>query len=114
MNKDLENFYNLLENSKIEKAELEILRLLSSNSENFLLLYNYGRVLYLKSDFLGAINQFKKAIKNKPDFYQSYYSIAYIYIKLSLFDESLDYLKKFLKYELNNCDAYNLLGITLI
>ena len=114
MNKDLENFYNLLENSKIEKAELEILRLLSSNSENFLLLYNYGRVLSLKSDFLGAINQFKKAIKNKPDFYQSYYSIAYIYIKLSLFDESLDYLKKFLKYELNNCDAYNLLGITLI
>jgi len=33
---------------------------------------------------------------------------------LSLFDESLNYLQKYLEHEVNNCDAYNLLGIILI
>ena len=33
---------------------------------------------------------------------------------MSLFDESLDYLRKYLKYEFKNCDAYNLLGIILL
>ena len=33
---------------------------------------------------------------------------------MSLFDESLNYLQKYLEHELNNCDAYNLLGIILI
>ena len=114
MNKDLENFYHLLNSRKIVEAELEILKLLSSNPDDFLLLNNYGTVLSLKNDSLGAINQFKKVINIKPDFYQAYYSISYLYAKLSLFEESLEYLKGYLKYELNNCDAYNLLGIILI
>ena len=33
---------------------------------------------------------------------------------MSLFDESLNYLQKYLEHEVNNCDAYNLLGIILI
>jgi tetratricopeptide (TPR) repeat protein len=33
---------------------------------------------------------------------------------LSLFDESLNFLQKYLEHEHNNCDAYNLLGIILI
>jgi len=33
---------------------------------------------------------------------------------LSLFDESLNYLQKYLEHEVNNCDAYNLLGIIFI
>jgi predicted O-linked N-acetylglucosamine transferase (SPINDLY family) len=33
---------------------------------------------------------------------------------LSSFDESLNYLQKYLEHESNNCDAYNLLGIILI
>ena len=114
MDKDLENFYHLLKSNKIKEAELEILKLLSSSPEDFLLLNNYATILSLKNNFLGAINQFKKVINNKPDFYQAYYNIAYLYAKLSLFDDSLDYLKKYLKYELDNCDAYNLLGIILI
>ena len=114
MNKDLENFYHFLNSRKIKEAELEILKLLSSNPDDFLLLNNYGTVLSLKNDSLGAINQFKKVINIKSDFYQAYYSIAHLYAKLSLFEESLEYLKKYLKHELNNCDAYNLLGIIFI
>lgn len=114
MNNNLENFYHLLESNKIKEAELEILSFLSSSPDDFLLLNNYGTVLSLKNDLLGAINQFKKVLNIKPDFYQAYYSIAYLHVKLSLFDDSLDYLKKYLKYELNNCEAYNLLGIILI
>ena len=103
-----------MESSRIEEAELEILKLLSKDPDNFLLLNNYGIVLSFKNDFLGAINQFKKVINFKSDFYQAYYSIAFLYVKLSLFDESLNYLQKYLEHELNNCDAYNLLGIILI
>ena len=33
---------------------------------------------------------------------------------MSLFDESLNYLQKYLEHEVNNCDAYNLLGIIFI
>ena len=114
MNKDLEKFISFLKNNQIKEAEEEILKLLANKRDDYLLLNNYGLVLSYKEDFFAAINQFKKVINLKNDFYQAYYNIAFLYFKLSLVDESLNYLKKYLEYEFTNCDAYNLFGIILM
>lgn len=112
--KNLEDFYNFLSKENFKDAELEILRLLGSNSEDFLILNNYGIVLCLKKDFLAAINQFKKVININPDFNLVNYFIAYLYAKLKFFDESLDFLNEYLKKVSNNYHAYNLLGVIFL
>ena len=114
MYKELEKFYYLLESNKLKEAEELISNSLLSNPDDFLLLNNYGTVLLLKSDFSNAITNFKKVIEIRPEFYQSYYNIAYAYVRLFLFDEALIYIKKYFEYDLKNCDAYNILGIIFI
>ena len=114
MNKELEEFYYLLESNKLKEAEEFISNSLLSNPDDVLLLNNYGTVLLLKNDFSNAITNFKKVIEIKPELYQSYYNIAYTYIKLFLYDEALIYIKKYFEYDLKNCDAYNILGIIFL
>ena len=114
MNKELEEFYYLLESNKLKEAEELISNSLLSNPDDFLLLNNYGTVLLLKNDFSNAITNFKKVIEIRPELYQSYYNIAYAYIKLFLYDEALIYIKKYFEYDLKNCDAYNILGIIFL
>ena len=114
MHKELEEFYYLLESNKLKEAEELISNSLLSNPDDFLLLNNYGTVLLLKNDFSNAITNFKKVIEIRPEFYQSYYNIAYAYVRLFLFDEALIYIKKYFEYDLKNCDAYNILGIIFL
>lgn len=114
MNKQLEEFYYLLESNKLKEAEEFISNSLLSNPDDVLLLNNYGTVLLLKNDFSNAIINFKKVIEIKPELYQSYYNIAYAYVRLFLYDEALIYIKKYFEYDLKNCDAYNILGIILL
>ncbi len=114
MHKELEEFYYLLESNKLKEAEELISNSLLSNPNDFLLLNNYGTVLLLKNDFSNAITNFKKVIEIRPELYQSYYNIAYAYVRLFLFDEALIYIKKYFEYDLKNCDAYNILGIIFL
>jgi protein O-GlcNAc transferase len=114
LHKELEEFYYLLESNKLKEAEELISNSLLSNPNDFLLLNNYGTVLLLKNDFSNAITNFKKVIEIRPELYQSYYNIAYAYVRLFLFDEALIYIKKYFEYDLKNCDAYNILGIIFL
>jgi predicted O-linked N-acetylglucosamine transferase (SPINDLY family) len=114
LHKELEEFYYLLENNKLKEAEEFISNSLLSKPDDPLLLNNYGTVLLLKNDFSNAITNFKKVIEIRPELYQSYYNIAYAYVKLFLFDEALIYIKKYFEYDLKNCDAYNILGIIFL
>jgi predicted O-linked N-acetylglucosamine transferase (SPINDLY family) len=114
LHKQLEEFYYLLESNKLKEAEEFISNSLLSNPDDALLLSNYGTVLLLKNDFSNAIINFKKVIEIKPELYQSYYNIAYAYVRLFLYDEALIYIKKYFEYDLKNCDAYNVLGIILL
>ena len=114
MHKELEEFYYLLESNKLKEAEELISNSLLSNPDDFLLLNNYGTVLLLKNDFSNAITNFKKVIEIRPELYQSYYNIAYAYVRLFLFDEALIYIKKYFEYDLKNCDAYNIIGIIFL
>ena len=114
MHKELEEFYYLLENNKLKEAEEFITNSLFSKPDDFLLLNNYGTVLLLRNDFSNAITNFKKVIEIKPEYYQSYYNLAYAYVRLFLFDEALIYIKKYFEYDLKNCDAYNILGIIFL
>jgi protein O-GlcNAc transferase len=114
LHKELEEFYYLLENNKLKEAEEFISNSLLSNPDDLLLLNNYGTVLLLKNDFSNAITNFKKVIEIRPELYQSYYNIAYAYVKLFLFDEALIYIKKYFEYDLKNCDAYNIIGIIFL
>jgi protein O-GlcNAc transferase len=114
LHKQLEEFYYLLEKNKIKEAEDFISNSLLSNPDDVLLLNNYGLVLLQKNDFSNAIINFKKVIEIRPELYQSYYNIAYAYVRLFLYDEALIYIKKYFEYDLKNCDAYNILGIILL
>lgn len=114
MHKQLEEFYYLLESNKLKEAEEFISNSLLSNPDDVLLLNNYGIVLLLKNDFSNAIINFKKVIDTRPEFYQSYYNIAYAYVRLFLYDEALIYIKKYFEYDLKNCDSYNILGIIFL
>ena len=114
MHKQLEEFYYLLESNKLNEAEEFISNSLLSNPDDVLLLNKYGTVLLLKNDFSSAITNFKKVIEIRPELYQSYYNIAYAYLKLFLYDEALIHIKKYFEYDLKNCDAYNILGIILL
>ena len=69
MEKNLDKISYFLKNNRIKEAEQEILKLLSAKPNDYLLLYNYGLVLSFKKDFFAAINQFKKVISLKSNFY---------------------------------------------
>jgi hypothetical protein len=51
-NNDLDEFYKLLELRDFDKAEVRILKLLSYNPKDYLLLNNYANGFHLKNSIL--------------------------------------------------------------
>jgi predicted O-linked N-acetylglucosamine transferase (SPINDLY family) len=105
INNDLDEFYKLLELRDFDKAEVRILKLLSYNPKDYLLLNNYAVVLYSKKDYSRAVDQFLKVIDSNKDFSEAYYNIATIYNKLSKFSEAIEYFKKALTINADYFDA---------
>lgn len=114
INNDLDEFYKLLELGDFDKAEIKILKLLSYNPKDYLLLNNYAVVLYSKKDYSRAVEQFFKVIESNKDFSEAYYNIATIYNKLSKFSEAIEYFSKALIINKDYFDARFNLATSLI
>ena len=114
INNDLDEFYKLLELGDFDKAEVKILKLLSYNPKDYLLLNNYAVVLYSKKDYSRAIEQFLKVIESNKNFSEAYYNIATIYNKLLKFSEAIEYFNKALIINADYFDARFNLATSLI
>ena len=62
MEKNLDKISYFLKNNRIKEAEQEILKLLSAKPNDYLLLYNYGLVLFLRKIFLPRLINLKKLL----------------------------------------------------
>lgn len=114
VNDELDEFYKLLELEDFDKAEIKILKILTYNPKDYLILNNYALVLYFKKDYLAAINQFFKVIENNKDFLEAYYYIAITYNKLSKFSEAIEYFNRALMIKEDYFDARFNLATCLI
>ena len=111
LNKNLNNFYKLIQANQINEANNEINKLLQSDPDDFLLLHYFAYVLYKKNNFLGAIKVFKRSIAFNEEFVENYFNISLCFINLKMRDEAIFYLKKYINYKKDNCDVYNNLGL---
>ena len=86
-NISLDKFNQFIKLNKLQEAEVEINKLLLIENDNYLLLSYLGKLLYHKGNISEAIEQFKKSISIKPEYYQNYSDISLCFISLNNFDE---------------------------
>jgi len=113
-NINLDKFNEFIKLNKLTEAEVEINKLLLIDNNNYLLLSYLGNLLFLQGNISGAIENFKKSISIKPEYYQNYSDISLCFITSRKFDEVIFFLKEYLKYKNDNCDVYNHLGIAFL
>jgi tetratricopeptide (TPR) repeat protein len=73
--------------------------------------FNEGMELFQTEDFLGAAEQFKKAVKIKPDFYQAYQNLAAAYYRAELYREAVEAAEKALETGPESAQTLKLLSV---
>ena len=73
--------------------------------------YNNGSKMAIAQDFIGAIEQFNKAIELKPNFARAYLNRAFIHSKLGNYKESINDYTFYLKLKPEDPDILNNRGI---
>lgn len=78
--------------------------------------YNYRATSNAKAkrEYEKAVNDFKDAIKEKPDMKEAYNNLGYCYRKLDKLDESLKYYKRALNLDSNFVQALEYMGETYL
>ena len=94
---NLDKFNEFIKLNKLTEAEVEINKLLLIDDNNYLLLSYLGNLLFLQGNISGAIENFKKSISIKPEYYQNYSDISLCFISSRKFDEVIFFLKEYLK-----------------
>ena len=62
--------------------------------EDKITLYKSGMTRFAQQDFVGALEDFKKALDIDPEFADVLQSVAHVYEKLEDYDAALDYAQK--------------------
>jgi tetratricopeptide (TPR) repeat protein len=81
------------------------------NVSNFLYHFRFGRILLSYNFIDEAIEHFKKAVENKPDFAKAHRKLAACYLKKEDFPEARYILKKVVDSGLTFPDMYNDLAV---
>lgn len=82
------NCYDSLGNYK--KASEQLIKSIELNSENPFPYYNLGILQFKNNNITGAIDNFKKTVKYKPDFAEAYYNLGVCYYMMSDFKKAKD------------------------
>jgi len=72
------------------------------------------QLLYQKEDFQGSLNQFQRAIKAYPNYYEAYAQMGVAYMKLENAASAEQALRKSVAMNDRYVDGYNLLGMLLL
>jgi tetratricopeptide (TPR) repeat protein len=73
--------------------------------------FNKGVELFQTEDFLKAAEQFKKAAKTKPDFFQAYQNLAAAYFQAESYSEAIEAAEKALETEPESAQTLKLLSV---
>ena len=105
------NYFKIGDLKKSKKICEEII---SNNPENPEILNLYAFILYSRNDLDDAVTFWKKAIKLKPNYFESYNGLGNAYSKLNEYDKSIKCFQKAFEIEPKFYEAYNNLGNLLI
>ena len=88
-NISLDKFNQFIKLNKLQEAEVEINKLLLIDDNNYLLLSYLGNLLFLQGNISGAIENFKKSINIKPDYFEAHLKRGMVLDALKAFNEAL-------------------------
>ena len=74
--------------------------------------FQIGTELFQAEDFLGAAEQFKKAVEIKPDFLEACQNLAAAYFRAELFDQAIEAAKKALEINPDSAKTLKLISVS--
>ncbi|MCB9643761.1 MAG: tetratricopeptide repeat protein [Myxococcales bacterium] len=86
----------------------------SLHSNDFIVTFNYGRLLGQDRRYEEAAEQLKKAIQQKPDSYEAHYALGITYVQRNLLSQAVAAFESTLKIAPENPDAYATLADVLV
>ena len=78
------------------------------------LLFNLGRLHYMKSSYDKALEYFGKVLQSNPDDFEGNMNVGNCYLQMKKYQESLVYLEKAVKINPDNSQAWNNLAVAYI
>jgi len=81
---------------------------------NIDLMFNMGRLYFMKEDYEKAIESLEKVLEKNPDDFDSHLNIGNAYLQLEKFDKAIPYFKKTVEIKPDNANAWNNLGVAYI
>jgi len=90
-----------LEREEYNKAEKEFTVTIKLDPKHSYAYNNLGNILYMRSDFSGAINFWQRAIFSDPTNPQPYYNVGAAYERQADYQQALSYYKQYLTRESN-------------
>jgi tetratricopeptide (TPR) repeat protein len=78
------------------------------------LIFNLGRLLYMKNLYIEALEKFQEIIKGNPKDFEANMNVGNCYLQLKKYSESLPFLLKTTEINNNNSQAWNNLAVAYI
>lgn len=105
-NEDVKNIQELIRFKDFDKALLKIFDLKKKYLSNFFLENLHGVILAARGEFKEALKKFEEVIKLEPNFIDSYYNLANIFLKIEEFDKAVIFYCKTLEKDNKFYNAY--------
>jgi tetratricopeptide (TPR) repeat protein len=104
--------YDLL--GKADEALGVYLKALEQSPNDLDLLFNLGRLHYMKSSYEKALEYFNKVLLTNPNDFEGNMNVGNCYLQLKKYQESLQYLEKAVEIKADNSQAWNNLAVAYI
>ena len=103
------NLYSAV--GKFDLAVPDYRQALSIDPNYYLVLDNYAILLAMRGKYDSALVFWDRALKIRPDYFQAFHNRALAFMSLKQYEKAINDLEFFLKYQPEDPEIYNLIGI---
>jgi tetratricopeptide (TPR) repeat protein len=99
---------------KADEALGVYLKALEQSPNDVDLLFNLGRLHYMKNSYEKALEYFNRVLLTSPNDFEGNMNVGNCYLQLKKYQESLPYLEKAVEIKADNSQAWNNLAVSYI
>ena len=99
---------------KADEALGVYLKALEQSPNDVDLLFNLGRLHYMKSSYEKAMEYFNRVLQSNPDDFEGNMNVGNCYLQLKKYQDALTYLEKAVQIKPDNSQAWNNLAVAYI